>query len=146
MKTGKEGIELIKDFEGFRSKKYNCPAGLPTIGYGHVILKGEERLQTASISEQEGEVILKKDLAKFESHVKRLVKVGLTQGQYDALVSFAYNCGPANLERSTLLRKVNANPNDRSIAYEFSRWNKAAGKVLAGLTRRREAEAKLYFS
>lgn len=146
MKTGKEGIELIKAFEGFRGKKYNCPAGLPTIGYGHVILKGEERLNSAVISEQEGEQILKKDLAKFESHVKRLVKVGLTQCQFDALVSFAYNCGPANLERSTLLKKVNANPNDKSIAYEFSRWNRATGKVLAGLTRRREAESALYFS
>jgi lysozyme len=146
MKTGKEGIELIKAFEGFRGRKYYCAAGEPTIGYGHVILKGEERLHTATISEQEGELLLQRDLFKFEAHVKRLVKVRLTQPQFDALVSFAYNCGPANLERSTLLKKVNANPNDKSIAYEFSRWNKAGGKVLNGLTRRRKAEADLYFS
>jgi lysozyme len=146
MKTGNKGIELIKDFEGFRGKKYLCAANMPTIGYGHVILKGEERFNTATISEIEGVQLLAKDLFKFEAHVKRMVKRTLTQNQFDALVSFCYNCGPANLERSTLLKKVNLNPNDKSIALEFMKWTRANGKVLAGLERRRKAEAGLYFS
>ena len=90
--------------------------------------------------------MLKKDIqAKAEIPVNQLVHSAINQNQYDALVSFTYNCGSGNLQKSTLLQKVNAKPNDPYIKAEFLKWNKAGGKVLPGLTKRREEEAKIYF-
>jgi len=147
MKTGTNGLYLIKSFEGLYHKPYLCPAGVPTIGYGTTIYPSgnKVKLTDKTITEAEAETYLMSDLAKFEQSVSHLVTDTINQNQFDALVSFAYNLGANALSTSTLLKKVNRNPNDASIRTEFLRWNKAAGKVLNGLTRRRIAEANLYF-
>lgn len=143
----KAGINLIKHFEGFKPKMYLCPAGLPTIGYGTVIdTKEEEYLRTATLTEQDAERLLAKELEFFEKQVDKMVLKPLKDYQRAALVSFAFNCGPANLRNSTLLRKVNINPNDLTIRDEFMKWTRAGGRVLRGLVTRRQAEADLYFS
>jgi len=98
------------------------------------------------ITREQGEIMLREILVNYENDVLRLVKKPLTQNQFDALVSFTYNLGATNLSKSTLLKKVNKDPEDKSIAEEFVKWNKAGGKVLTGLTRRRKAEAQLYFN
>ena len=146
-KTGNEGIELIKTFEGFRSAPYKCPAGIPTIGYGATFYPNGKKVTMAdkSITEVEATELLKSMLKSFEQYVDSYCIDSITQNQFDALVSFCYNLGPANLKSSTLLKKVNANPNDPTINAEFVKWTKAGGKTLAGLVRRREAESKLYF-
>lgn len=137
--TSAKGIELIKHFESFRADAYVCPAGVLTIGYGTT--SGVKRGQ--KITEAQATALLGRDLMIFENAVKRLVKVPLSQNQFDALVSFAYNCGAANLASSTLLKLVNANQ-FQLVPAQFLRWNKGGGKVLAGLTRRRKAEAWLW--
>ncbi|MFM2313731.1 MAG: hypothetical protein RLZZ04_3007 [Cyanobacteriota bacterium] len=133
------GIELIKRFEGCRTNAYRCSAGVWTIGYGHT--------QTAKpgmmISHLDAEALLKKDLSRYEDAVTRLVKVPLTQGQYDALVSFAFNCGVEALRVSSLLRYLNKGQYNLA-ALQFPRWNRANGKILPGLASRREAEQKLF--
>lgn len=141
LRTSVNGISLIKQFEGFRSEAYLCPANILTIGYGHT--KGVKAGQ--KISAQEGEQLLIKDLETFENNVKALVKVPLNQNQFDALVCFTFNLGANNLSNSTLLKKLNQS-DFASAALEFLKWNKAKGKVLAGLTKRREAESKLFKS
>ncbi|RYD60275.1 MAG: lysozyme [Verrucomicrobiaceae bacterium] len=137
------GISLIKEFEGTRLKAYPDPGtgGAPwTIGVGHT---GPEVKPGMVITEAQSDNYLHSDLAKFEKTVNTLVKAAITQPMFDALVSFAYNCGPANLKTSTLLKKVNAG-DFAGAANEFAKWNKAAGRVLNGLTRRRAAEAALF--
>jgi len=147
-KTGEKGIALIKSFEGFVGKPYKCPAGIPTIGYGATFYTDghKVKMDDSAINESQATDLLKSMLVSFEKYVDSYCVDTLNQNQFDALVSFCYNLGPANLKASTLLKKVNLNPNDPTIKDEFMKWNKAAGKVLAGLTRRREAEANLYFS
>ncbi len=147
-KTGEKGINLIKSFEGFVGKPYKCPAGIPTIGYGATFYTDGHKvtMNDSAINESQATDLLKSMLVSFEKYVDSYCVDTLNQNQFDALVSFCYNLGPANLKASTLLKKVNLNPNDPTIKDEFMKWNKAAGKVLAGLTRRREAEANLYFS
>jgi len=149
--TGTAGIYLIKGFEGFESKPYPDPAtgARPyTIGYGTTVYPNGTRVELTdpAIDESTALVYLSHDLKVFENGVDALTRDDLTQNQFGALVSFGYNCGLQNLKVSTLLKKVNANPNDPTIAAEFLRWNKANGKVMNGLTRRRKAEADLYFS
>jgi lysozyme len=146
-KTAKPGIDLIKAFEGFESKPYKCPAGIPTIGYGATFYPNGKKVTMAdtAVTEEQATVLLASMLVSFEKYVDSYCVDTITQNQFDALVSFAYNLGPANLKSSTLLKKVNANPNDESIRLEFMKWVKAGGKTLAGLVRRREAEANLYF-
>lgn len=142
MKTNTAGISLIKDFEGLRLKAYPDPAtgGAPwTIGYGATLGVKPGMV----ITEAQAEVFLRRDLARFESAVEKAVKVPLTDNQFAALVSFAYNCGPANLTKSTLLKRLNKGDYAGAQA-EFAKWNRAAGKVMAGLTRRRAAEAVLF--
>lgn len=142
MKTSQSGVNLIKSFEGFRSKAYICPAGVLTIGYGHT---GSDVKSDSVIEVQRAEILLRKDLVRFEEAVKRLVKIPLNQNQFDALVSFTYNLGIGALEESTLLRRLNAKESPCDVAKEeLPRWNKAGGKVLSGLTRRRMAEADLF--
>ena len=138
----KEGINLIKKFEGLRLEAYLCPAGVWTIGYGHT--KGVEKGQV--ITQLEADNLLKEDLSSFEKGVTSLIKSNINQNQFDSLVSFAFNLGLANLKSSTLLKKVNSNSNDRTIVDEFIKWIYAGGKPLEGLKRRRQAEAYLYFS
>lgn len=146
-KTGIAGIEMIKFFEGFRSAPYKCPAGIPTIGYGATFYPDGKKVTMAdkAITEQEGTALLQNMLVSFEKYVDSYCVDTITQNQFDALVSFAYNLGPANLKSSTLLKKVNANPEDETIHLEFMKWVKAGGKTLKGLVRRREAESQLYF-
>tara|TARA_R110002012_G_scaffold40089_1_gene110601 strand:+ start:544 stop:990 length:447 start_codon:yes stop_codon:yes gene_type:complete len=148
MKTGINGIELIKKYEGFMSNPYNCPAGVPTIGYGATYYPSGEMvtLSDKSISKEYASELLADMLGNYERAVNRYVTSNITQNQFDALVSFAYNLGNGALKSSTLLKKVNANPCDENITYQFSRWVKAGGKTLQGLVKRRKEEAKLYFS
>ena len=142
MKITNEGINLIKKFEGLRLEAYLCPAGVWTIGYGHT--KGVKKGQV--ITQLEADNLLKEDLSSFEKGVTSLIKSNINQNQFDSLVSFAFNLGLANLKSSTLLKKVNSNPNDKTIVDEFLKWIYAGGKPLEGLKRRRQAEAYLYFS
>lgn len=142
MKITNEGINLIKKFEGLELEAYLCPAGVWTIGYGHT--KGVKKGQV--ITQLEADNLLKEDLSSFEKGVTSLIKSNINQNQFDALVSFAFNLGLANLKSSTLLKKVNANPNDRTIVDEFLKWVYAKKVFLEGLHRRRQAEANLYFT
>ncbi|HHH3224788.1 TPA: lysozyme [Enterobacter asburiae] len=146
MQTSEKGIALIKQFEGCKLTAYQDSVGVWTIGYGWTQpVDGKPIRAGMTIKQETAERLLKTGLVSYESDVSRLVKVGLNQGQFDALVSFAYNLGARSLSTSTLLRKLNAG-NYAGAADEFLRWNKAGGKVLNGLTRRREAERALFLS
>jgi lysozyme len=146
MQITKQGIKLLHDFEGLRLSAYLCPAGVATIGYGNTFYEDGKPVKMGDkISKERAEQLFDNVVAKFGARVLPLLRVPLKPNQFSALVSFAYNCGIGNLQKSTLLKKVNLNPNDPTIKAEFLKWNKAGGKVLAGLTRRREAEATLYF-
>ncbi len=146
MQTSEKGIALIKDFEGCRLTAYQDSVGVWTIGYGwtHPV-NGKPIRAGMTIKQETAERLLKTGLVSYESDVSRLVRVGLTQGQFDAMVSFTYNLGARSLSTSTLLRKLNAG-DYAGAADEFLRWNKAGGKVMNGLTRRREAERALFLS
>ena len=137
-----KGIELIKCFEGCRLEAYKCPAGVLTIGYGHTdgVHAGDR------ITEAEAERLLREDLQYYENGVSMALAREVSDYQKDALVSFAYNVGMKALRTSTLLKKVNKNPNDMSIRKEFTKWVRGGGKVLPGLVTRRSAEAELYFT
>ena len=139
---GKAGLDLIKSFEGLKLRAYLCPAKVWTIGFGST---GPHVTPGKVITEAQADELLQDDLDRFEAAVTRLVTVPLTQNQYDALVSFAFNVGISALERSTLLKRVNAKLFDQARA-EFGKWNRGGGRVLAGLTRRRAAEAALFGS
>ena len=141
MKTSQKGINLIKEFEGYRSKAYKDSAGVWTIGYGHTgdVAPGD------IISAHQGEVLLTKDLEWAEKAITDLVKVPLNQNQFDALVSFVYNVGKGAFRKSTLLKKLNEKQYILA-SNEFKRWVYAGGKKLKGLQRRREAEKKLFIS
>ena len=146
MKLNKEGADLIKSFEGCKLKAYQCSAKKWTIGYGNTFFEdGTPVVAGNAISQQKAEDLFELISNEFSAKVAKLVPSHISPNQFGSLVSFAYNCGVVNLQKSTLLKKVNANHNDPSIRAEFLKWNKAGGKVLAGLTRRREAEANLYF-
>jgi lysozyme len=141
MRTSRKGIEFIKAHEGLRLDAYLCPAGVPTIGYGHTYnVKIGDR-----ITAEQAEMLLIGDLIVAETEVNRY-GLHLTQNQFDALVSFVFNVGAGNFRNSTLLKRLKANPNDPDIANQFKRWVYSDGKVLPGLVRRRNEEAKLYFS
>lgn len=144
MQTSDKGIAIIKQFEGCKLTAYQDSVGVWTIGYGWTQpVDGKPIRAGMTIKQETAERLLKTGLVSYESGVSRLVKVGLTQGQFDALVSFTYNLGARSLSTSTLLRKLNAG-DYAGAADEFLRWNKAGGKVLNGLTRRREAERALF--
>ncbi|MEG6000102.1 lysozyme [Enterobacter ludwigii] len=146
MQTSDKGIAMIKQFEGCKLTAYQDSVGVWTIGYGWTKpVDGKPIRAGMTIKQETAERLLKTGLVSYESDVSRLVKVGLTQGQFDALVSFTYNLGARSLSTSTLLRKLNAG-DYAGAADEFLRWNKAGGKVLNGLTRRREAERALFLS
>ena len=133
------GLDLVKKFEGFSSTVYLCSAGVPTIGYGHALLKGEAFPN--GISEEEAETLLAKDIGKAERAVLRLTKSPLSDGEYDALVSFVYNLGSGAYQRSTLRMKVNRG---EDASDEFRKWTRAKGRVIKGLVRRRVAERERY--
>jgi lysozyme len=144
----KAGIDLISQFEGFSSKPYLCSAKVPTIGYGTTRYPNGKKvtLQDSSITVEQAKDIMRHDVRQFELAVDAMAVDTINQNQFNALVSFAYNVGANALRTSTLLKKVNANPNDPFIRNEFLRWNRAGGNIVAGLTRRREAESNLYFT
>jgi lysozyme len=143
LKISKEGIELIKHFEGLFLKAYRCPANVLTIGYGHTGITHNDGTvkRGGMITEVEAEQLLKLDLGKVGLDVKRLVKLPLEQHQFDALVSFQFNLG--KLGQSSLLRRLNAG-DDVGAAGEFPRWVYAAGNRLSGLVRRRAAERAMF--
>lgn len=140
----KATISLIKSFEGLVLKAYKDAVGVWTIGYGHTSMAGPPDVKAGMIlTEQAAEALLVSDLKKYQAMVDRNVKVALNDNQYGALVSFTYNLGEGNLKSSTLLKKVNAK-DFIGASKEFAKWDKAGGKVLKGLTRRRAAEASLF--
>jgi lysozyme len=145
MEVNKAGKDLIKQFEGCKLKAYQCPALLWTIGYGNTFYEDGTKVKPGDVITQErANELLDIIVEDFAKKVKPLIKQNLTDNNFSALVSFAYNAGVTNLKNSTLLKKVNANPKDPSIRAEFMKWVRANDKVLNGLVKRREAEAKLY--
>lgn len=143
-----EGLQLIISHEGFRPTAYWDKHGQKwTIGYGTTVYpNGQPVRRGETITRERAAAVLRDTVEKtIVPQINGMVRSRLNQWQLDALTSFAYNCGPNNLRKSTLLQKVNANPNDMSIRDEFLKWNKAGGEVLKGLTERRANEAKLYF-
>ena len=158
MKVSQKCIEQIKKDEGVRSRPYQCPALLWTVGVGHVIDPNHAKVKLADrkqlpipdgwdrvLSAIEIDEILKKDLNRFEAGVLRLIKVKLTQGQFDALVSFSFNVGLGNLQNSTLRMKINRGDYE-GAAEQFLVWTKAGGKVLKGLVIRRTHEKEMFES
>jgi lysozyme len=139
LRTSLRGVALIKRFEGFRAKAYICPAGVLTIGYGTT--KNVRPGQV--VTEPEASVLLQQDLVVFEAAIKQLVSVPLTQYQFDALACFVYNVGSGNFKSSSLLRLLNAG-SYTEVPAQLMRWNKGGGKVLPGLTTRRQAEGALW--
>jgi|TARA_Y100000361_G_scaffold29125_1_gene23954 lysozyme len=139
MNISQNGIDLIKHFEGCELEAYKCPAGVWTIGYGHT--KGIQPGMV--ITEETANDMLVEELEEYENYINSMVKCPLSQNQFDALVSWVYNLGPANLQASTLLKVLNAG-DYAGVPAQIMRWNKAGGKVLEGLTRRRQAEADLF--
>ncbi len=141
--ASEDGLRLIRRFEGFSAVPYLCPAGYLTVGYGHVVKNPDAFRQP--ITEDEATEILMVDVETAECAVLRLISVPLTDGQFDALVSFTFNLGAGALQRSTLRRKINSEEHEDAAA-EFLRWVWASGRKLNGLIRRRQAEAALYRS
>ena len=139
------GLDLIKQFEGFSPTVYICPAGYPTIGYGHVVKSQESERFAGGITKEQAEVLLRQDLQTAERAVLRLITLPITDGQFDALVSFTFNLGAGALQRSTLRRKVNRRDH-ATVPAEFRKWVWAGGRRLEGLVRRRQAEAIFYNS
>ena len=139
MKISIEGLSLIKKFEGLELEAYKCAAGVWTIGYGHIkdVKEGDK------ISKAEADEMLVHEIEEYENYVNTAVNVPLSQNQFDAIVSWVFNLGNGNLRASTMLKVINAGDH-AGVPAQIKRWNKAGGKVLEGLIRRREAEALLY--
>jgi lysozyme len=141
------GVDLVKSFEGLKLDAYRCSANKETIGYGNTFYEDGSKVKMGDkITPERADKLLTFILDKFEDSVKRLVTSDLNDNQLSAVVSFAYNCGVNNLKSSTLLKKINSNPDDPTIADEFKKWTRANGKVLTGLVKRRDAESTLYFT
>jgi lysozyme len=148
MKLDDVGYNLIKSFEGLSLVPYKCQAGISTIGYGATFYPSSKKvtMQDAPISLATAKWMLKETADKFAVDVDKMIKANINQNQFNAIVSIAYNIGLAGLAKSSLLKKVNANPSDPTIRNSFLIWNKAGGRVLDGLTKRRTKEANLYFA
>lgn len=158
MRVSDKCVKMIRHHEGVRQVPYRCPALLWTVGVGHVLYPNQAKIPMSernlipledrdnrTFSMEEVDNILKADLARFESGVKRLCPVELTQGQFDALVSFSFNVGLGNLQRSSIRMKVNRGDFE-GAAESFLDWTKAGGKVLRGLVNRRNDEKALFLS
>ena len=153
-KFGANGFKLLKESEGCKLKPYLCSANVPTIGWGNTVYPNGKKvtLKDSPISLVEADNMLNTTVAIFAKDVNSLLKTAITQNQFDALVDFAYNVGtdidaddiPEGLGDSTLLKLINANPNNPKIPAEFLKWNKANGKVSKGLITRRTKESKLW--
>lgn len=153
MELNNDGIKIIADFEGLSLKPYYATQeekskNIVTIGYGNTFYPDGTKVKITDkpITEKKAFEMLGIVANSFASKVFSLLKKPVNQHQFNALVSLAYNIGIGAFSTSTLLRKVNWNPNDPEISYEFSRWNKQAGQVLNGLTKRRRYETKIYFT
>lgn len=143
MKASEFIKKKIKEWEGCKLVSYRCPAGVWTIGYGHT----SGVMPNQRITQAEADNLFENDITKFEHQITSLISgLTLTQGQYDAVISFAYNVGIGNFKASTLYRKMGQNPNDPTIPSEFKKWTKTAGRELPGLVKRRGEEAKIYQS
>lgn len=137
--TNTDGVKIITTYEGLSLKSYLCPAGVWTIGYGHT--DGVKRGDT--ITREQAESMLLDDLVLFEQAVRNGLEIEVNENQFSALVAFVYNVGAGAYEKSTLLRKINAG-DFVGASKEFARWNKAGGRVLPGLVKRRQAEMELF--
>jgi len=139
MKISKNGLDLIKHFEGCELEAYKCPAGVWTIGYGHI----KTAVEGMTITQHQADEMLIEEMNEYEGYINNSVRVDLTQNQFDAMVSWVYNLGNGNLNTSTLLKVLNSG-DYAGVPEQILRWNKAGGRVLEGLTRRRQAEADLF--
>jgi lysozyme len=148
MKLNDKGYNLIKEFEGLKLKPYLCSASVPTIGYGSTYYENgtKVKLTDAPITKERADALFKIVADDFAKRVVPFIKKPITQNQFNALVSFAFNLGVRALQNSTLLRLVNINPNDANIAKEFLKWNKVNKVPIQGLTNRRIKESALYFT
>ncbi|RYY14234.1 MAG: lysozyme [Cytophagaceae bacterium] len=154
MNISEKGLSLIKKEEHFMPRRYLCPAGKPTIGYGHVILPGEEHYHTATLTEPQASALLLQDVGRtYGAHVAKRLTRAVTQNQFDALVSFCFNVGTGGFDQSSVLRLANAGSNSTvDICTAFSLWNKVTNpktkqkEVSKGLTVRRAREASLYLA
>ena len=148
MKLNNSGYLLICEFEGLSLKPYLCPAKVPTIGYGSTFYADGSKItmNDKPISKAQAFEMFKTIADKFTVGVLKCVKKEINQNMLNSLVSLAYNIGISNFMNSTLLKKVNANPNDKTIFAEFCKWNKVGKKEIAGLTKRRNKEAVNYFT
>ena len=141
MNISQEGIALIKKFEGCELEAYQDSVGVWTIGYGHT----KEVKEGNKINQDEAEHLLQEEMPEYEGYINEMVNVPLAQNQFDALCSWVFNLGSGNLSSSTLLKKLNNSEYDE-VPAQIRRWNKAGGKVLDGLIRRREAEALMFMN
>jgi lysozyme len=145
-KLNKQGLDLIKQFEGLKLTAYLCSANVPTIGYGTIRYKNGDKVKLGdTCTIEQAETYLKDDVAQFELAVDAMCTDSLNQNQFNALVSFAYNLGAGALKSSTLLKTVNSDPSNKAIKGEFSKWINAGGRPVKGLVIRREKEANHYF-
>lgn len=148
-KISDKGVDLIKSYEGFFPEPYNDPVGYATIGYGHLIgyrnVTSADKKKWGKLTKAEATELLKGDLKEYENYVKQYVKVPLTQNMFDALVSFVYNVGPGGISGSTLGRELNKG-HYNTAANELLKWDKAGGRALPGLTRRRKEERELFLT
>ena len=143
MQISDKGLALLERCEGFRAHVYNDVAGIPTIGYGHRLQPGESF--PGGVTQPQAQLLLRHDLLCAQILVERLVKVPLTQGQFDALVDFVYNLGSGRLQGSTLLAELNAGKYD-AVPAELLLWDRAGGRVVPQLAERRAAEVELWRS
>ena len=144
--AAKIAAEIIKEFEGYSSEPYLCPSGIATIGYGNTMYANGERvtMDDSDITKKEAEKMLLDTIKSVEKQVKNVVEVKLPAHKLAALISFTYNVGIGNFSKSTLLARLNSNPDYSEIPSQFRRWNKGGGRVLKGLIRRREEEVAVW--
>jgi lysozyme len=142
------GLELIKKYEGFKAKAYLCPANVKTIGYGSTYYEDgtKVKLTDPPITQERATELLEALLVSYGKDVDSYCRDDINQNQFDALCVLCYNIGGPQLKKSTLLKKVNINPNDPSIANEFAKYKYSDGKISKGLINRRLSESQLYFS
>ncbi len=144
MELNEAGVKLIQDFEGLMLEAYRCSAGVLTIGWGHTSAAGEPEVTPGmTITEAQAQEIFRRDVKQYSDGVRDLVEVDISDNQFSAMVSLAYNIGVAAFAKSSVLRFTNERRFDEAAA-SFALWNKAGGQVLRGLVRRRAAEAELY--
>jgi lysozyme len=146
MKVNAEGYALLKRFEGCRLKAYKCPAAVWTIGFGNTFYEDGTKVKDGDvITQQRADELAKFIVEQFADSIRLMIKQPLTENQFSACVSLAYNIGTGGFKKSSVLKKLNVSPQDQTIADSFRLWNKGGGKILPGLVRRREAEIALYF-